>query len=243
MSLRYDLDKIKFSTDRPTFERAIGLYEHKKVTKFKRETHGCSAVVVGSHPYDVYVSNAQFDRGTCTCYLGQEEVLCKHMVAVALYAVKNGTALAEEDTRIVDAPKYSGQMGELPKVEHAELKKLITASLRYIKPYSGPSRTWFAYQNSLQEGCNRLSKIVSDLPVSRQTAKVLVDLLLRLDDKLCRGGVDDSDGTVGNFIIETAAVLQEFVQLDPVCKEELRTLKGRETCFDWEEPLVKLLGK
>src|SRR3989344_640917 len=239
----YDFDKIKFSTDRPTFERAIGLYKQKKVTKFDRGTHGFSAVVLGSHPYDVFVSNTNHDRGTCTCYLGLEDVLCKHMVALALYAIKDGEPLTAEDKQIVDSPKCSGRIGTLTKAEYIELKKLIAATLRYIKAYNGPSRTWFAYQKSLQEGCNRLSKIVSDLPVSTQTAELLVDLLLRLDTKLCTGGVDDSDGTVGDFIVGTGAVLPGFVTIEPVCKEALRTLKGRSTCFDWEEPLIRLLDE
>ena len=111
----------------------------------------------------------------------------------------------------------------------------------YVKPYDGPSRAWFAYQNSLQEGCNRLAKIVSDLPVSEQTVKLLVDMLLRLDDKLCRSGVDDSDGTVGGFIEETVQVLKEYAKLDPDCTKAFRELKDKETCFGWEEPLLEIV--
>jgi hypothetical protein len=38
---------------------------------------------------------------------------------------------------------------------------------------------------------------------------------LRLDDKLSRGGVDDSDGTVGGFIEETVHALEQYAKLDP----------------------------
>jgi len=112
--------------------------------------------------------------------------------------------------------------------------------MRYIKAYHGPSRIWSSYQNSLSEGCNRLSAIVSELPVSEQTAKLLVNLLLRLDKKLCQGGVDDSDGTVGEFITETVTVLKKYSELDPACKRALKILKNRETCFGWEENLLNI---
>lgn len=103
-----------------------------------------------------------------------------------------------------------------------------------------PSRTWFAYQNSLDEGCARLSKLVSDLPVSKQVAKLLVGMLLRLDKRLCTGGVDDSNGTVGGFIEEVVTVLQEYAKIDSKCIKTFKKLRGQSTCFGWEEPLVKL---
>lgn len=77
------------------------------------------------------------------------------------------------------------------------------------------------------------------MPVSTQTADLLVDLLLRLDKKLCTGGVDDSDGEVGEFIEEVVSVLQEFAKLDPSCVNAFDKLKNRETCFGWEKPLLK----
>ena len=113
--------------------------------------------------------------------------------------------------------------------------------MKYIKPYTGPSRTWFAYQDSLMEGCNRLSALVSKLPVSRQTADLLVSLLLRLDKKLSLGGVDDSDGTVGGFIEEVVEVLKDFARLDSACIKSFEKLTGQQTCFGWEESLVAML--
>jgi len=112
--------------------------------------------------------------------------------------------------------------------------------MRYIKSYTGPSKIWFTYQDSLTEGCNRLAAIVSKLPANRQTAKLLINLLLRLDKKLQTGGVDDSDGTVGGFIEEVVSLLVEFAQKDPECKKEFKALRDRETCFGWEEPLLNL---
>ncbi len=238
---KYNLDKIKFTTDKPTFEKAVELYESGKVTQFKEEISAYSAVVAGSKPYRVFVEARQFNLGHCDCYLGQNDTLCKHMVAVAIYAVQSGKPLTPDDKQVISSPTCSGRLGELSKVELTETKKFITAAIRYIKPYSGPSRLWFSYQNSLSEGCNRLSAIVAELPVSEQTVALLVNVLLRLDKKLCIGGVDDSDGTVGGFIEDVVVVLQEYARLEPRCLKALKLLADKETCFGWEEPLVKLL--
>lgn len=244
MPPNFTLDDIRFGTDRGTFERAVAIYEGGKVTRFRRDEYGCSALVLGGSPYKVTVSLRHYDHATCTCYLGeQSDVLCKHMVAVALRAVLGGRPLTEAEKKYHDAPSSSGRAGVLPKAELAETKRIITAALRYIKPYDGPSRVWFQYQNSLSEGTNRLSKIISELPVCREAAKLVVDLLLRLDRKLAESGVDDSDGTVGDFIEGTVRVLTEYAALDPECIKEFERLKNQKTCFEWEGPLTALCGK
>lgn len=239
MTPKYDLDKIKFATDSPTFEKAVGLCEKGKVTQFKESIMAYSAIVLGTKPYRVSVEARRYDYGHCECYLGQNDMLCKHMVALAIYAVKNGQPLTDEEKRQMSQVTCSGRLGEISKGELLSFKKEITGAMRYIKAYEGPSRIWFAYQGSLSEGCNRLTKIVSELPISEQTAKLLVDMLLRLDNKLCRGGVDDSDGTVGGFIEETVQVLEEYAKLDQNCAKAFEALKDKETCFGWEEPLLR----
>lgn len=237
------MDKIKFATDAPTFEKAVAIYESGGVNRFK--DNGMSGFLArargsGGNFYDVFVSARYYDEGDCNCYLGQNDTLCKHMVAVAIYAVKGGKPLTDEDKRQVSQIICSGKLGTLSKTELAAIKKSITGAMRYVKPYNGPSRIWFSYQNSLSEGCNRLAKIISELPISEQTAGLLVDTLLRLDDKLCRSGVDDSDGTVGGFIEEVVIMLQKYAKLDASCADAFNKLKGKETCFGWEEPLLKL---
>src|SRR3989338_7458118 len=102
------------------------------------------------------------------------------------------------------------------------------------------SLTWFIYQSSLSEGCNRLAAVVSELPVSLQTAELLVDLLLRMDKKLCTGGVDDSDGVVGGCMEEIVGVLEEFSKADSRCIVVFCKLFEIETCFGWEKPLVAI---
>jgi hypothetical protein len=162
------------------------------------------------------------------------------MVAVAIWAIKRGKKLTVEEKKIVDKPACSGKLRILDEQELKGVKTAITANLRYIKGYRGPSRTWFTYQNSLEEGCNRLAALISDLPVNPQIAELLTDLLLRLDRKLCVGGVDDSDGTVGGFMQEVVEILREYVRLDPKCNMAFGKLRNRETCFGWEEPLINL---
>lgn len=244
MGLAYDLDKIKFATDRPTFEKAVGIYETGGVKDLKDTGFGFAARVRGSggNFYQVYVSAKDYDAGGCDCYLGQNETLCKHMVAVAIGAVKSGQQLTGDDKKLVDSPKSSGRLGQLEKRELTEVKAKITSALRYVKPYNGPSRIWFQYQNSLSEGCNRLAKIVSELPVSRQTAELLVDTLLRLERKIS-GGVDDSDGTVGGFMEEVVIMLKDYVKHDAECLKTFCVLENKETSFGWEEPLVEMFNE
>ncbi|MDP3957213.1 MAG: hypothetical protein Q8Q10_01805 [bacterium] len=240
---KYDLDKIKFSLDQETWKRGVALYEGGKVTEFEADPYGFSAVVHGGHPYRVRVSARRFDEGDCECYLGQNDELCKHMIAVAIFSLLGGKKLTEEERKKQSGIEWNGRIGTLGKDDFARVKKSLTGALRYVKPYNGPSRTWFAYQNSLEEGCNRISAILSDLPAGKETAKLIVDLLLRMDKKLCEGGVDDSDGTVGGCMEEMVALLQEFARADPACIKAFRMLAGRETCFGWEEPLVALVDK
>ena len=238
-----NLDKIKFSTDQPTFERAVDLYEKGKITLFQRGIGAYSAVVLGTRHYRVSIDAQLFGLGSCECYLGQQDTLCKHMVAVSICAVMDGQKLSKEEKNRVGSPVCSGKRGELSKERLAQTKKVITSALGYIKPYNGPSRLWYSYQNSLNEGCARLAESVSDLPVSKQTAGLLVDLLLRLDTKLSTGGVDDSNGTVGGFMEEVVLMLQEYAKLDRDCIKAFKKVCGKETCFGWEEPLEKIVDE
>jgi len=235
----FTLDKIKFATDGSTFEKAIGLYESGKVTQVEEGIRSYTAVVSGTKPYRVSVEARNFRYASCSCYLGKNDTYCKHMLALAIYVVQDGKPLTADNKKIVQNPVCSGKLGTLSDNELITVKQAITSSLKYIKAYTGPSRTWFAYQNSLSEGCNRLSAVISDLPVSVQTSGLLVYLLLRLDKKLCTGGVDDSDGQVGGFIEEVVDVLLEFTKLDPSCVNAFDKLKNRETCFGWKKPLLK----
>lgn len=237
---KYNLEKIKYGIDESTFQKAINLYETGKVTEFEDNGFTFVSTVLGSRPYRVSVSIQNYDSGTCECYLGQNDTLCKHIVATAIYGILRGKKMNPEDKIQITKPTASGILGKMDGSELKIIKKEITRAISYVKYYSGPSRTWFIYQNSLTEGVNRLSTIVSKLPVSGQTADLIIGTLLRLDKKL-QHGVDDSDGTVGGFIEEAVDVLIEFAEIDPECKKRFEKLRDIETCFGWEEKLVKLL--
>ncbi|VVB64814.1 Uncharacterised protein [uncultured archaeon] len=241
MHVNYDLNKIKFATDEATFTRAVGLYEGGKVAEVETLGGYYSAVVKGTEPYRVSVSARSFKQGHCTCYLGQKDTLCKHMVALALHAVMDGKPLNEKDKQVGRKVECSKRCEPLSEEELMLAKMHITAAMKHVKPYRGPSRTWFANQDSLQEGCNMLSAIVSDLPVNKQSAEILVKLLLRLDRKLRVGGVDDSNGIVGGFMTQVVEMLEEYVRINPGCIDTFKLLVGIGiTCFQWEEPLVRI---
>ena len=93
------------------------------------------------------------------------------------------------------------------------------------------------------EGAYRLSAIISKLPISKQTSDLLVNLLIRLDKKLSVGGVDDSDGIVGNFVEEVVNILKEYIELEAKCLKSVKKLQDIDTCFGWEEDLVQMLDK
>lgn len=238
MKPQFSLEKIKFRVDPSTFTKAVALYESGKVINFKEDFDGFSANVLGTQKYKVFVDSKYFDQGICSCYLGQREILCKHMVTVALFALLKGRKLNKENKEPIGEVKCSNQAGILSKEELIQVKKEIAEGLRCIKPYNGPSRLWFSYQDSLFEGCNRLGLVVSSLPVSKQTSDLLVDLLLKLDKKLNQGGVDDSDGTVGGFIEATVKILKDFAIIDKDCIKSFEKLRYRETCFGWEKSLI-----
>ncbi|MDO8668488.1 MAG: SWIM zinc finger family protein [bacterium] len=239
MPPKFDFNKIKFATERPTFEKAVDLYESGKIKNFKEGISAYSAIVEGGKNYNVSIEARRFGLGYCDCYMGQNDYLCKHIVALSIYAVLGGKPIMPEDKKLNSEPQCCGKLGELSKMELAEVKKSISNAIKYIKSYNGPSRTWFTYQASLSEGCNRLSAIVSGLPVSAQITELIIKMLLRLDKKLCKG-VDDSDGTVGGFMQECVEILKEFSQLDKKCINTFELLCKQSTCFGWEDPLVRM---
>ncbi|MCX6808657.1 MAG: hypothetical protein NTW50_03240 [Candidatus Berkelbacteria bacterium] len=239
----FTLDKIKFSIDKSTFEKAVALYKGGKVTQVREGIRSYSGVILGTKPYRVSVEARNYKYSSCDCYLGENGTLCKHMVALALHVVKNGEPLSAQDSKQITEPACSGILCQ-PSAEESEVaKRNITMAMRYIKPYHGPSSTWDANQESLEEGCSRLSAVVARLPVHPESTKLLIDLLLRLDKKLQMGGVDDSNGIVGGFIEEVVNVLKEYVWLDPACKGTFVKLAKVGTCFGWEASLVKMIDE
>lgn len=233
----YTLEKLKFGVDSETFKKAIDLYEAGKVKNVKEDTRGYSAIVHGSQKYFVSVHAKDFDRGMCECYLGQKDVLCKHMVALALHVVQGGKKIKTEDVAITEEMQCSGKLGELDKDELKKVNNEIAKAFSCIKSYDGGSRTWFAYTHKLGEGATRLGDTFSKLPVSKQTSDLIIKTLLRLDEKLL-GGVDDSDGALGSCLYESVDMLLEFAKLEPKCIKSFEVFKKKKSNFEWEEKLL-----
>ncbi len=242
MKPQYTLDKIKFSTDQATYQRALALYEADKIKSFEIIGDSYRATAQGTKLYNIIIWVDEYDSGECDCYLGQREILCKHIIAAAIYAIFRGEKLSAEEKRAIYHPECSNQLGDLSTEDLKNIKKQINYANRFIKYYDGPSRVWFAYQDSLNEGTNRLSAIISKLPVGYQTANLLVRTLLKIDKKLSFG-VDDSNGIVGDFILGVVKVLEKYAELDPDCIRSFKQLRGISTTFDWEKSLVEIYEK
>jgi uncharacterized Zn finger protein len=114
---KYDIDKIKYSVGDGTFEKAVDLYTNKKIKKFQFHGNGFSAIVEGTKSYNVYVSLTSINNGGCDCYLGQNGVLCKHIVALAIHAVLGGAKMKKEDMSPVGEMQVCDIIGELNEEE------------------------------------------------------------------------------------------------------------------------------
>ncbi|MDD2731686.1 MAG: hypothetical protein PHI53_00630 [Candidatus Pacebacteria bacterium] len=141
MPPKYTLEKIKFGTGAPTFEKVLELYEGGKVTKFREELNGYFAVVAGTHEYNVYVEKSHYDRGDCDCYLGQHETLCKHMVAVAIYAAMGGKELSNEDKQTIaklflklNADYYAGLSSAVMFRTVGDYLRYALSKITFLKP-------------------------------------------------------------------------------------------------------------
>ncbi|MHB1316372.1 MAG: SWIM zinc finger family protein [Minisyncoccota bacterium] len=236
---QYTLEKLKFGVDSDTFKKAVDLYEAGKVKNVKEDSRGFSAIVHGSQKYFVSVHAKDFDRGMCECYLGQKDILCKHMIALALHAVQGGKKIKPEEIEVNGVALCSGKRGVLTKAELKQVNAEITKAFSCIKSYSGGSRTWFAYTHKLGEGATRLGDIFSRLPVSKQSSDLIIKTLLKLDKKLCDGGVDDSDGALGGCIYQSVEMLLEYVKLDPECAQSFEIFRKIKSNFGWEEKLIQ----
>lgn len=230
----YSLNDIRMSVGEHEFAKGQHVYESGAVERLRAVGNGYEAVVQGTHLYHVYVETRGLDYGYCTCYLGKNDEICKHMVATAIAAVHtyHPDATALDDTPL-DVAVSSGEVRELTEAERLSIKAEITAALRHIKPYHGPSRVWFQYQDSLTQGIRKLLLALAKLPVCTDSVDIIIDLLKRLDRKLL-GGVDDSDGTVGDGMVEIVEVLNLFTSHDPSLEAYIRKRLPEGEAFDWQ---------
>ncbi len=227
---KFTLDDVRYAEGAATFQRARDLYESGKVGPVKEDKSGYHAIVNGTQPYRVTISNKRVDVGSCECYLGQNDRLCKHMLALAL-AVLHPSGKTDTDNIVDTKPHYL-----------IDTKKQVVAGMRKIRAYTGPSRIWFSYQRSLATGAGMITDAIKELYPSRENVVYLWRLVERLDKKLVNG-VDDSDGVVGECISQILEQLAIHARLQPGLEPVIRDYCGRKTGFGFEEDLRRLLDK
>lgn len=123
----------------------------------------------------------------------------------------------------------------------ADAKLHISAAIKKIRSYDGPSRIWFEYQRKLDIAAGMISEALPLLDTSMANAKYLWKIVLRLSDKLARGGVDDSNGTIGGAIYATLERLAQMSKNDQAIKAWAVKNCTTDTGFGFEEELQGML--
>jgi len=218
---------IQYSVDGSMFLKAEGLFKQRKVWKISETPHGYNATVQGTSLYAVSLSRRHVDEGYCDCYMGQNDELCKHMLALGI-AVLHLSGKVEE------------VVGESPDNLDAA-KQLVAKGMRKIKTYDGPSKIWFSYQRELDVGAGCIVEGVSGLPPTKEHAKYLWSLVLKLSHKLAYDAIDDSNGTVGNCISTLVAQCGRYAKEKPELRPIILEFVKDDTGFGFEEQLKEIL--
>ena len=225
---KFTFDDAKFAGGPATFTRAQNLYLSGKIENIKENPFGYSAIVHGTHSYEVSISLKRVDDGYCTCYLGKNDRLCKHMLALAL-AVLFASGKAVESMAGPPAPADLDQV-----------KKLVTTGMQKLSRYTGPSSTWFSYQRSLATGAGMIAHAVGALPPSKENAAFLWNIIERIDKKLANR-VDDSDGVVGECAHKIIQQLAAYVKEQPELVTVIKRFTDKKTNFAFENDLQAML--
>jgi hypothetical protein len=228
---QFTLDDIKHAENAATYRRAQELYRYHKVEAVTETAQGYRAIVQGTHPYQVSLSRRSVDQGDCTCYLGQHDRLCKHILALAL-AVLNASGKMDE---------IQTQQKQQAPTALEEARPIVNAGMRKLKHYTGPSRIWFSYQRSLATGAGMIAVGVSGLPPTKENARYLWKLITRIDQKLVNG-VDDSDGVVGECAMILVEQLSGYAKKNAELEPLIRRLSNTDTNFDFAQMLRAGLG-
>ena len=212
---RFTYRDIRYACYMAMFERAKKIFETGKVVNVQEKSCVYTAIVKSTHDYEVTLSFDAIDRATCTCYMGERDELCKHVLALGL-AVLALTGQATDDSGV-------------SPTELAEVKLLVASGMRKIRAYIGPSKYWDKYENSLDAGSNIIMDAIHNLPASAENLRYLWSRVGRLTKKLEEGGVDDSSGIVGNCIFRIIDKCVEYVKQD----EKLFSVVERFTFDDY----------
>ena len=131
-----------------------------------------------------------------------------------------------------------GEVRDITIDEVVEFKKGIKEGLKYIKSYGGGSAKWFQYQDSLTKGSRLILLALSNIPVCEKSALLCINTLKRIEKKLLQGGVDDSDGQIGELMRQIIELLNMFVSLDSTLKKFIKAKLPKGEIFDWEAGFV-----
>ena len=230
--IKFTFNDIRYGVGSEMLERGRDLVLKKKITIFRENVRDFEAVVFGSHHYNVIVSKASYDHGNCNCYMGQRDELCKHMIAVALVALEKNSLVDQTLTKDL----INNDATENPKI-------LIRRGLGKIKTYNGPSRGWFQYQNDLDVGVNMIRDALSHLEQNDTEIDYLFKLAQKINEKIARGGVDDSNGTVWPIINEILEIIVGYAEKNPCKKlhDKIKKWSGWNSGFDFENILKNYL--
>lgn len=157
------------------------------------------------------------------------------MLALAIALVyKYRPSDVEAIKQPLDQAVCSEEIRDITKDEIINIKAEISKGVSLIKSYDGPSSKWFQYQDSLIKGSRLVLLALSKLPVCEKLSMICIDVLKRLDKRLLNGGIDDSDGTVGDLMSQIVEVLNMFADSDNKLREYIKVKLPKGEVFDWE---------
>ena len=137
----YTLKDIQLSFDGKEFDKGMKLFKDDKVGAIKETYSGFGAIVSGTEKYTVEVESNNFENGDCNCYLGQNNYLCKHILALAIATVHKHSP---QDVAVIDhtltQAVCSGKVKEITTQELSDVEGEIKAGLSHIKSWSGTSK-------------------------------------------------------------------------------------------------------
>lgn len=221
---RFGYEDVRYADSEAVFRRALELCKKSKVTNVTDDMVGYGATVLGTEPYRVYIKDKSLDVGYCSCYLGQNDTYCKHMLALAIYVLHEHAVIDMEGRAAGDS-----------RVTSDNARVYISKALRKIGAYSGPSSTWFSYQGKLDVAAGMIHDALPYIESSLVNAKYLWGLVLKISNKLATGGVDDSNGTIGGAVVAVVGRIVELSQHDPEIKKWVEKNCTDDTGFGFEE--------
>lgn len=216
-------DSIAAEVSDRSYYRGSCYYHDGAVQNLRATSLEVTATVTGSKPYRVTFRRLNHDyiEHHCTCSVGQNNVFCKHCVAVALALIARGGAKTQDEAALLRGYLEGLSKEELVTLllehseEHQALRRLLearaAASANKIdaKALRNTINRAFAVHDfvdyrAMPDYCRRVYPVVEALAALPESGRA-VDALPLLDYALERGfiaweQVDDSGGEVGEFI-------------------------------------------